>query len=144
MSFNFLRLRSLIARNRIDFANQQLAHTAQTSERRTRGDLMDAHRDAVDHSIAAIRAKRQAEAERDAALTLVRRLSARSEAYRRAVAYLAERWQPIDPAESSATPAQVSAWLDELTQEVEADPTCAQATEADVSAALADARERAR
>lgn len=143
MSFNFLRLRSLISLNRIAYATQQLAHTAETSERRTRADLMDAHRDAVDHSIAAIRARRSAEAERDTAVALVRRLSARSEAYLRAVRYLSQNWQPIDPAESSATPAQVSTWLDELTQEVETDQAWAQATEADVTAALAQARERA-
>ncbi len=138
-----MNLRSLISLNRIRFATQQLAHTAQTSERRTRGDLLESHRDAVDNAIAAIRAKRRAEAERDAAVELMRRLSAKSEAYRRAVTYLTERWQPIDPAESSATPAQVSTWLDELTQEVETDQAWAQATEADVAAALAQARERA-
>ena len=143
MSFNIFRLRSQIARNRIDFATQQLAHTAQTSERRTRADLMDNFNDAVDKTIEAICARRAAEAERDAAVELVRRLSARSEAHRRAVTYLAERWQPIDPAESSATADQVSTWLDELTQEVETDQAWAQATEADVAAALAQARERA-
>jgi hypothetical protein len=139
-----MRLIQRIANNVRRQAAQQLDYTAQSSTRRSRRELLDTFNDSVDATIAAIRGRRQAEAERDHAVALVRHFSAKSEAYRRAVAYLTRAWQPIDPTEPTANQAQVDEWLLEIIGEVEADGAWTQSRDAEVQQELLQARERAK
>jgi hypothetical protein len=133
-----------IARNIRRLATQQVVYTTQASTRRSNRNLIEHYNDSVDQTIAAIRAKRLAETERDCALQLVQELARDRETYRRMFENLRQGWQPATVEEQVYQQQQaMEGWIEATKQEVAMDDAWQQDFVERLERVLVKARQRA-
>lgn len=101
-----LRTQQLITRNENARVQQQMVHSTQALHRSTSALADEYNEEVTEENIALIRENRDLQAENDRAMTLIRMLADRSEAFQRIAVHLRQSWAaaPTDP---SAAPRSV-------------------------------------